>query len=66
MYEEREKVARDHQWMMDGAIEMGMEQGVQEGLQMAKQIFKLHAAGKSIEEIAIELNLTTQQVKTVL
>lgn len=32
-YEQREKAIRDHQWMMDGAREMGMQEGLEKGME---------------------------------
>jgi predicted transposase/invertase (TIGR01784 family) len=37
MYDQREKALRDHQWMMEGARELGFEQGRQEGREVGRQ-----------------------------
>ena len=51
MYDQREKALRDHQWMMEGAREQGIEQGRQEGLARGALIGKIQLLQQLLNEV---------------
>jgi len=53
MYERQEKARRDHEWAMDYAREMGIEEGIKEGTQKREQelIESMKLSGMSEAEI---------------
>lgn len=69
-YEAREKAIRDHNWLIQSAeqrgVEKGRTQGKNEGLYLALEILRLHANGKTVQEIAEECEVALEQVKSVL
>lgn len=69
-YEAREKAIRDHNWLIQSAEQRGVEkgriQGKNEGLYLTLEILRLHANGKTVQEIAEECEAALEQVKSVL
>ena len=77
-YEAREKAIRDYNHQMrtnweDGheegmkeGIKEGMKEGIKEGMQLAKNVFRLSIDGKTMDEIAKELQISVEQVKEIL
>ena len=47
-------------------IAIGLERGLERGINQTRQIFKLSLKGKSIPEIAIEMNMNENQVRDIL
>ena len=65
-YEAREKAIRDYNSQMNSARRQGEREGEQRGIERTKQIFKLNAQGKSVEEIAKICDVTVEKVMEVL
>ena len=69
-YEAREKAIRDYNHQMrtnwEDGHEEGMKEGIKEGMQLAKNVFRLSIDGKTMDEIAKELQISVEQVKEIL
>lgn len=61
-YEAREKAVRDYNSQMYSA----RKQGVEEGIELTLKVLELKSAGKSVEEIAYECDLSLEQVKKIV
>jgi len=51
---------------MKEGIKEGMKEGIKEGMQLAKNVFRLSIDGKTMDEIAKELQISVEQVKEIL
>lgn len=56
----------DYKGHMELIREEGIEEGIEKGITLVKKIMKLDAAGKSIEDIAKECELTPEEVKKII
>lgn len=69
-YEAREKALKDFNTQISSAerrgIQIGQQFGEEAGEQRARQVFKLHIQGKSLDEIAKYCALTVEKVKEIL
>ena len=65
-YEAREKALKDYNTQISSAEKRGVQIGQQAGEQRARQVFKLHIQGKSLDEIAEYCDLTVEKVKEIL
>lgn len=51
---------------LQGIFDDGVEKGIEQGLSLAKQILRLWREGRSEEEIAVQCNISLQEVKEIL
>ena len=81
-YEAREKALHDFNSQISSAIKhgeeigqkrgeeigqkRGEEIGQKRGIQLAREVFKLNSSGVSVEDIALQCGITTDQVKEIL
>ena len=65
-YEAREKALKDYNTQISSAEKRGIQIGQHVGEQRARQVFKLHIQGKSLDEIAEYCDLTVEKVKEIL
>ena len=54
------------QGIFDDGVELGIKQGIEQGLSLAKQILRLWREGRNEEEIAVQCNISLQEVKEIL
>lgn len=65
-YEAREKVIRDHIYLIKSNREEGRQEGVLAGIELMKKALKLTKEGKSPKEIAQELQIPVESVERML
>lgn len=69
-YEAREKALRDYNSQMQSALKRGKKEGErigeERGIELAQKVFRAHMAGKSIEEIAEEYEISIEKVQMIL
>lgn len=65
-YEAREKALKDYNTQIDSSEKRGIRIGEEQGVRLARTAFHLHMQGKTDEEIAVECNLSVEEVKKIL
>lgn len=73
-YEAREKAIRDYNHQMksnwkaghEAGLEQGIQQGFLSGVELTRKALKLFAKGKSVQEIAKELNISEEQIQKMI
>lgn len=65
-YEAREKVIRDHIYLIKSNREEGRQEGVLAGIELMKKALKLSKEGKSPKDIAQELQIPVESVERML
>ena len=81
-YEEREKALKDYNTFVVGAQrraeergrkigekrgeKRGRKSGRKEGIALAKRVFRLHAQGKTEQDIAAECGIAVEEVREIL
>ena len=67
MKQEREAAWEEgHRVGIEEGHRAGSEEGFNSGIMLTKQVLKLSATGKSIEDIALECSITPEQVRKIL
>ena len=69
-YEAREKALKDHNSFLSSAQRIGekrgREIGEEQGIELAKQVFRLQAQGKTEQNIASECDIPIEKVRKIL